>query len=89
MYLKLTYFLYHNLILFSEMNHKRQAQMFYQNHSLLLHKVDIFCNLILRNHWTWTCKILNCLTGLGLTLWYTGLGLKKSLNYLTGLGLVL
>ena len=27
MYLKLTYFLYHNLILFSEKNYKKQAQM--------------------------------------------------------------
>ena len=26
--------LYHNLILFSENNYKKQAQMFYQNHSL-------------------------------------------------------
>ena len=54
MYLKLSYFLYHNLILFSEKNYKKQVQMFYQNYSLALHTVKIFCNLILRNHWTWT-----------------------------------
>ena len=52
MYLKLTYFLYHNFKLFSEKNYKKQAQFF--NHSLVLLKVDIFCNLILRNAWTWT-----------------------------------
>ena len=45
LHLKLTYFLYHNLILFSEKN--------FQNHSVaLLQTVEIFCNLILRNHWT-------------------------------------
>ena len=31
--------------------------MFYQNQSLVLHPVEIFCNLILRNHWTWSVKI--------------------------------
>ena len=56
MYLKLTYF-FVNLILFSEKNYKKQAQMFSQNHSLVLHTVEILCNLILRNYWTWTCKI--------------------------------
>ena len=35
-----------------------------------LHTVKIFCNSILRNQWTWTFKILDCLTGLRLTLWY-------------------
>ena len=35
MYLKLTYFLNHNLILFSEKNYQKQAEMFYQNHSLV------------------------------------------------------
>ena len=29
MYLKLTYFLYHNLKLFAEKNYKNQGQMFY------------------------------------------------------------
>ena len=29
------------------------------------------------------------LTGLGLTLWYTGFGLEKYSDYLTGLGLIL
>ena len=50
MYVKLTYFLHHNLILFSQ-NYKKQAQVFYQNRSLVLHMVEIFCNLILRNRW--------------------------------------
>ena len=54
MYLKLTYFLDHSLILFSEKNFKKQAHMFYQSHSLGLHTVQIFCNLILKNHWIWT-----------------------------------
>ena len=35
----------HNLILFPEKNCKKQAQMFYQNNSLALHTVEIFCNL--------------------------------------------
>ena len=43
------YFLYHNLILFSQENYKKQTQMFYQNHSLALHAVEIFCNLILKS----------------------------------------
>ena len=60
--------------------------MFYQNHSLALHKIMIFCNLILRNHWTW--KIWDCLPGLWLTLWYTGLGLAKYLNHLNVVGLI-
>ena len=30
------YFLYHNLILCCENNYKKQAQMFYQNHSIML-----------------------------------------------------
>ena len=46
MYLKLTYFLYQNLSLFSEKNYKKQVQMFYT--------IEIFCNLILRNHLAWT-----------------------------------
>ena len=54
MNLKLTYFLYHNLILFSGKNCKKQAQMLYQNHSLALHTVEIFCNIILTSHWTLT-----------------------------------
>ena len=48
MYLKLSYFLYHNLILFSEKNYKKQTQIFYQNYSTMLYTVDIFCNSILR-----------------------------------------
>ena len=63
--------------------------MFYQNHSLALYTFEIFCNLILRNHWTWTWKISDCLTGFGLTSWYIGLGLKRYLNYLTWMGLIL
>ena len=54
MYSKLTYFIYHNLVLFSKKNYKKQAWclLFYQNDSLALHTVEIFCNSILRNHWT-------------------------------------
>ena len=47
MYLKSTYF--HNLVFFSDKNYKKQAQMFYQNHSLALRTDYIFCNLVLRN----------------------------------------
>ena len=71
---------------FFETNYKKQAQMFYQNHSLALHKIKILRNLILRNHWTW--KIWDCLTGLWLTLWYTGLGLAKYFNHLNVVGLI-
>ena len=42
MYLKLTYFLYDNLMLFLEKNYKKQAQMIYPNHSLTSHTVEIF-----------------------------------------------
>ena len=58
--------------------------MFYQNHSFALHTVavDIFCKLIFWNIGL-GLGILDCLTGLEFTLWYTGLGLKKYLNYLT------
>ena len=41
MYLKFLHFLSHNLILFSEKNYKKQAKMFYQNHSEALHCRDI------------------------------------------------
>ena len=56
MYLELKWYRYHYLILFSQKNYKKEAQMFYQNHSLALHTVavDIFCKPIFRNHWTWT-----------------------------------
>ena len=54
MYLKLRYFLYHNLILFPEKKYKNQAQIFYQNYPLALHTAELFCDLILRNYWTWT-----------------------------------
>ena len=58
-------------------------------------KIDIFYlsqfNSIFRKeyHWTWTWKISDCLTRLGLTLWCVGLGLEKYLNYFTALGLIL
>ena len=87
MYLKLT-----NLILFTEKNYKKQSQMSHENHSVeifcVTYSYDKFCNLILRNLWTWTWKISDSLTGFGLTLWYNGLGLRKYLNYLTGHGLI-
>ena len=62
--------------------------MFYQNHSLALHAITIFCNLILRNNWICSWKILDYLTGLGLTLWYIGIGLKKYMSYYRGIGLI-
>ena len=56
MYLKVTLISSYNLILISEKNYKKQAQIFHQKHSLGLafHTVDVLCNLILKNHWTWT-----------------------------------
>ena len=78
-----TCFLYHNFILFSEKNCKNQAQLFYQYHSLALYTVwDIF-------QFNFKKSLDLDLTGLGLTLWYIGLGQKKILNCLTGLALVL
>ena len=53
----------------------------------ILHTVEINCNLILKNDWTRAWK--NYLIGLGLTLWYIGLGLEKYSNYLTGVRLIL
>ena len=88
-YSKVRYCPYHNSNLFSEKIDKKETQVFYQNHSLALHTVEIFCNLILENHWTWTWKILDYFTGPGLTFLFIGLGLENYLNYLTGLGLVL
>ena len=74
----------------TEKNYKKQAQMFYQNHSLMLYTVEIFYNSISRNiNGLWFEKILNCLNGLtrlGLTLWCNQLELEKYLNYLSGLG---
>ena len=55
--LNLKYFLNINLILFLEKNYKEQAQMFYQNHSLSLHWVEIFCNSVFKNRWMWTWKM--------------------------------
>ena len=49
----------------------------------------IFQFSFIKNIRTWTWKILDYLTGIGLTLWYVGLGLQKYLNCLTGLGIVL
>ena len=58
-----------------------------------MYTVEIFCNSIfLKNHWTWTWKISNCVTGvtgLRLTLWYNGPESEKRSNYLTGLWLIL
>ena len=47
---------------------------------IALHAAEIFHNFILRNHWTWTWKISDYLTGLVLPL-YIGFGIKKYLNY--------
>ena len=48
MYLKLSYFLCHKLILLLEKNSKKEEQIFYQNHSLMLYIVEIFCSSILK-----------------------------------------
>ena len=40
-----------------------------------------------KKQWAW--KISVYLAGLGLNLWYIGLGLEKYLSYLTGIGLTL
>ena len=58
----------------------------------ILDTVKIYCNLISKNHWAGTWKNSDCLTGLGLTLWYTGyigLGFEKYSNYLIAFGLIL
>ena len=86
-YSKVRYCPYHNSNLFSEKIDKKETQVFYQNHSLALHTVEIFCNLIFRNHWTWTWNVSDCLTGLNLR--YIGFGLKKYLNHLNEPGSIL
>ena len=48
MYLKLSYSFYHNLILFSQKNYKKQAEMFYQNHSLTYFAIELKKALDLR-----------------------------------------
>ena len=59
----------------------------------LLYTVEIFRNLILRNHWTWTMlwlqKYLNYLTRLELILWYIGLRIEKYSGYFTEFGIIL
>ena len=64
--------------------------MFYQNHSLALRSYsgDIL-KFNFKKSLDLDLEILDWLTGLGLTLWSTGTGLKKYLNYLAGLGFVL
>ena len=64
--------------------------MFYQNHSLALRSYsgDIW-KFNFKKSLDLDLEILDWLTGLGLTLWTTGTGLKKYLNYLAGLGFVL
>ena len=62
--------------------------MFYQNHSVInvVCSCDILQFNLKENHWTWTWRIMNCLTGftgLGLTLKYV-LGLNSK-NYWTSL----
>ena len=89
MYLKSTCFLYPILILFSEKNHKKQAQMFCQNHSIALHTVQIFRNFILRNHCTWTEKISDCLTGLTFMIYWTWTPEILELPCLTRIGFML
>ena len=61
--------------------------MFYQSHSLALHTVEIFCNLILRNVGLGLEKILELLEWHGLVSWYIGVILEKYLDYL-GFGLI-
>ena len=73
------------LILFYE----KKASTFYQNHPLALHTVEVFCNLIWRNHWFSTWKVSDGLIGIELTLRYIEVELEKYFNYLTRLGLVL
>ena len=51
--------------------------MFDQNHSLALHAVEIFFNLILGNHWALTWEISDYLTGLLSNLWYTFIFYKQ------------
>ena len=59
MYLKLSYSLQHNIILFSENNYKKQAQMFYQKcffNSILKKITGLGLEIIIQ--WTGTRKIL-------------------------------
>ena len=82
---KLIYFLYQFNFIFRKELLKASTNVWSKS---FIKGVKIFCNLILRNHWIWTWKILDCLTGLRLTLWYIGPGFKKYLNNFNGLRLV-
>ena len=91
MYSKLTYFLYHDWILFSEKELcKANTNVLSKSFNSAIYSWDILQlnfkkSLVLKN----LGAISGSLTGLGLNLWYIGLGLKTYLNYLTGLGLIL
>ena len=67
----------------------KKASTFYQNHPLALHTVEVFCNLILRNHWFSAWKASDGLTGLELTLRHIGVELEKYFNYLTRTGFMI
>ena len=91
MYSKVTYFLYHDWILFSEKELcKANTNVLSKSFNSAIYSWDILQlnfkkSLVLKN----LGAISGSLTGLGLNLWYIGLGLKTYLNYLTGLGLIL
>ena len=84
---KVNIFFYHNLVLFSQKNYKNTNVLSKSLISITLNWDILQFNF--ENYWTWTLKISNCLTGLGLTLRYIWLELKKYRNYLNGLELIL
>ena len=55
-----------------ETNGKKQTHIWFSFYIQLR-----YCNLILKNYWTWAWKNSDYLTGLGLTLWYIRLGIEK------------
>ena len=63
--------------------------MFYRNHLLALRTVEIFCNLILRNHWTWTRKIHELPYWTRIDFVIYGVKLEKYSTYCIGFELIL
>ena len=82
--------------MFSEKNYKKQKKDFLFCHSLALDRGLEKTRSTLRDS-VWFVDILDLdfksprtiFTGVGLILWYSGLGLKKHLNNSTWLGLIL
>ena len=59
----------HKILLMSKSERMLQNELQKGNRYLvfILHTVEIYCNLILKNDWAWVSKNVDCLTGPGTT----------------------